>query len=500
MVKVKALEEEFPYLKEQPESIQQTTATLGVHLALQLDLEAVLSAARAISGVLLPEQLLTMVMKVLVENAGAERGFLFMMEKEGLRVRASLEPGEGVRVEEQSVEGALRFSEGIVRYVEKVGETVILSDARLSSLFGSDPHILHHNPRSILCAPVLHQGELIGIFYLENNLSIGAFTRDRIEVSRILAAQAAVSLVSSRLYADLAEANRTLEERVAQRTRELDESNLELRAKNEEIVRTQNQMVMQAKMASLGLMSSGLAHELKNPLNFINNFSALQKPLVDELQELLEDAGVEDGMKGEVDGVVKDLVESATQIHAHGRRAEGIIQSIMDLAQRSSSHREPVEINGFLQKYAQLAYGAGHTNQGRPSVEISYDLDPFAGSIPLVSQDFSRVIINLVGNALEAMWSRTEANYHPRLRLKTVRDTASQKLMISVHDNGPGITEKNLTRIFTPFFTTKPTGKGNIGLGLALSYDIIRDHGGTLSVRSEVGQSTEFTILLPCTE
>jgi signal transduction histidine kinase len=159
-----------------------------------------------------------------------------------------------------------------------------------------------------------------------------------------------------------------------------------------------------------------------------------------------------------------------------------------------------VEINGFLQKYAQLAYGAGHTNQGRPSVEISYDLDPFAGSIPLVSQDFSRVIINLVGNALEAMWSRTEANYHPRLRLKTVRDAASQKLMISVHDNGPGITEKNLTRIFTPFFTTKPTGKGNIGLGLALSYDIIRDHGGTLSVRSEVGQSTEFTILLPCTE
>ncbi len=274
-----------------------------------------------------------------------------------------------------------------------------------------------------------------------------------------------------------------------------------LRARNQELERlvaertaslreAQAQLVQKEKMASLGALTAGIAHELKNPLNFVNNFAALSQELVAELA---------DEADPDVRAVLlADLKANAAKIEEHGRRADGIVRSMMEHARSGSGERRAVAINDLVEEYAARALYA--TKVRHPDLRVALDLDlaEEAGLVEVVPQEIGRVLVNLVANALDAVRQRAEAEpdgYAPTVTVSTCRTDGGVE--VRVEDNGPGMAEAVRARVFEPFFTTKPTGEGT-GLGLSMSYDIVtQGHGGTLAVESAEGEGAAFVLGLP---
>lgn len=294
--KVAALENEFPELakvavertiaQRTAIDVQRTTDPLGGDKTSVLDLATVVKAAQAISGEIDLNRLLRQLLRYAMENAGATRGLL-VLEREGrlcLEAAGSIEDEEIV-LDSQPIESYREVPLSIVQYVTRTRENVVLDDASNEGLFVSDPYILQQRPQSVLCAPILHQARLAGLIYLENNLAPAAFTPAHLEVLGVLSAQAAISLQNARLYRQLEDYSHTLEERVEERTEQLRSKNEELETALHELKEMQNRIVEQQKMASLGVLTAGIAHEIKNPLNFVNNFAALSLGLVNEINE-----------------------------------------------------------------------------------------------------------------------------------------------------------------------------------------------------------------------
>ncbi|MBO0948342.1 hypothetical protein J2I46_07125 [Fibrella sp. HMF5405] len=288
----------------------------------------------------------------------------------------------------------------------------------------------------------------------------------------------------------LARQKETLERQVAERTAQLQESLDELRT-------TQNQLVQKEKMASLGELTAGIAHEIQNPLNFVNNFSEVSVDLVAELLEERQrpaderDAGLEDEL-------LSDLSQNLTKISHHGQRASGIVRNMLQHSRTSTGQREPTDLNALADEYLRLSYHGLRAKDKSFNASFRTELDETLPPVKVVSQDIGRVLLNLFNNAFYAVQQRYqqgEANYQPTVTVQT--QVVGRKVEIRVRDNGTGIPDEVRSKIFQPFFTTKPTGSGT-GLGLSLSYDIItKGHGGTLDVDSEAGQFTEFRITLP---
>ncbi|ARK09476.1 ATP-binding protein [Fibrella sp. ES10-3-2-2] len=288
----------------------------------------------------------------------------------------------------------------------------------------------------------------------------------------------------------LARQKETLERQVAERTAQLQESLDELRA-------TQNQLVQKEKMASLGELTAGIAHEIQNPLNFVNNFSEVSVDLVNELLEerqrpdVERDAGLEEEL-------LTDLNLNLTKISHHGQRASGIVRNMLQHSRTSTGQREPTDLNALADEYLRLSYHGLRAKDKSFNASFRAELDPKLPQVGLVAQDIGRVLLNLFNNAFYAVQQRVllgEAGYAPTVTVQTTK--IGKQVEIRVRDNGIGIPDEVRSKIFQPFFTTKPTGSGT-GLGLSLSYDIItKGHGGTINVASEAGQFTEFRITLP---
>ncbi len=292
--------------------------------------------------------------------------------------------------------------------------------------------------------------------------------------------------VAGTLMEALKARNQELEREVARRTAELKQSLDDLKA-------AQARLVQQEKMASLGALTAGIAHEIKNPLNFINNFAALSRELVDELEEGTD--------PGESKALLADLKTNAEKIEKHGRRADGIIRSMLEHSRGSSGQRRAIDLNALVAKYVDLGLHGKCAQTVDFNVEIAKDFDATVGQVDVVPQDIGRVLLNLFGNAFDAVYEQAQQagrSYSPRV-VVTTRLLEGQ-VEIRVTDNGPGIPETVGTKIFEPFFTTKPTGSGT-GLGLSLSYDIItQGHGGTLTVDSEEDRGATFIVTLPLNE
>jgi signal transduction histidine kinase/ligand-binding sensor domain-containing protein/DNA-binding response OmpR family regulator len=274
----------------------------------------------------------------------------------------------------------------------------------------------------------------------------------------------------------------------------------QLQAKNEEILKTQRRLVTQEKMASLGVLTAGVAHEIKNPLNFINNFASGVIELVKELNESL--AEVEHQLtkehREEIDEIMDLLTQTSSRICENGKRADNIIHSMMDLSRKGSSRARVTDINKMMQQYVELAYHGWRHRYKDLQVSLHWELDPDLGHLNVVAENLGRVVVNLVTNACYALREKKlkDESFEPRLEIKTLKTESHAQIMI--HDNGTGIPESAREFIFTPFFTTKPPGAGNTGLGLSLSYEIVvHEHEGQLKARTEEGQFTEFIILLP---
>ena len=274
----------------------------------------------------------------------------------------------------------------------------------------------------------------------------------------------------------------------------------ELKGKNEEILRTQKQLAMQEKMASLGTLTAGVAHEIRNPLNFINNFSNFTVDFSQELSENLSGlAGqiFDEETHGEVLDLLEQIAENSQVIHKHGLRADHIVRSMMELTRGKRGNLKATEINAFVEEHVSLAQGGKQQGKQPFEVDLVCDLDPNMGRHQIVSESMGRVLINLINNAIEVVLEKKKTApppYQPVITISTRNEET--ELLIRVHDNGSGITDEDKDRIFNPFFTTKES-KDNIGLGLAICYDIVtREHDGKLLVDTKEGDYCEFTIVL----
>ncbi|WP_245233041.1 ATP-binding protein [Maribacter forsetii] len=277
----------------------------------------------------------------------------------------------------------------------------------------------------------------------------------------------------------------TLEQLVKERTLELNQSLDDLKA-------TQSQLIQSEKMASLGELTAGIAHEIQNPLNFVNNFSEVNKELLEELEE-----EIINGNYDEVKALAKDVSANEDKIIFHGKRADGIVKGMLQHSRSSTGQKEMTDINSLSDEYLRLAYHGLRAKDKTFNATLNTDFDDSIGKLNIVSQDMGRVILNLITNAFYVVKKKKEENpkgYNPTVSVSTEKQ--DNMVLIKVSDNGNGVPKEVLDKIFQPFFTTKPSGEGT-GLGLSLSYDIVKAHGGELTVDTKQGEGTTFTIALP---
>ena len=256
---------------------------------------------------------------------------------------------------------------------------------------------------------------------------------------------------------------------------------------------TQNQLIQSEKMASLGELTAGIAHEIQNPLNFVNNFSEVNAELIDEMKDQLTTGNKEQALE-----IANDIKENEEKINYHGKRADAIVKSMLQHSRSSSNKKEPTDINVLADEYLRLAYHGMRAKEKSFNVDVKTDFDTTIPSINVIQQDIGRVILNLITNAFYVASEKKQQKgdeYEPIVTVST--KNAGDKILISVRDNGNGIPQKVLDKIFQPFFTTKPAGQGT-GLGLSLSYDIItKGHGGELKVETKEGEGAVFIISIP---
>ena len=279
----------------------------------------------------------------------------------------------------------------------------------------------------------------------------------------------------------------------------LDSKNKQVESTLKELRSTQAQLIQREKMASLGELTAGIAHEIQNPLNFVNNFSELNGELISELKNELREGNMQS-----VAEITGDIELNLGKINHHGKRAEAIVKGMLEHSLGSSGTKEPTDINRLVEEYLRLAYNSYRTKEAQHAnvpVEIKFqsDYDGSIGQIKLVAADIGRVVLNIAGNAFYAVAARQRSAtnaYEPTISIATKK--LNNSIEIKISDNGTGIPETILHKIFQPFFTTKPTGRGT-GLGLSLSYEIIKAHGGEIKADSTEGSGTTFTIQLPVT-
>lgn len=284
-----------------------------------------------------------------------------------------------------------------------------------------------------------------------------------------------------------------LEELVTERTAELTQQKEELEHTLEELKTTQSQLIQSEKMASLGELTAGIAHEIQNPLNFVNNFSEVSNELLDEMQVELQKGNSE-----EVKQIVADLKNNLEKINHHGKRADSIVKGMLQHSRASTGQKELTDINVLADEYLRLAYHGLRAKDKSFNAKFDTDFDQNLGRINVIPQDIGRVVLNLLTNAFYAVTEKKRAlgdTFEPTVSITTRR--VGSNVEISVKDNGNGIPSKIIDKIFQPFFSTKPTGKGT-GLGLSLCYEIVtKTHGGELKVTTKEGEGSVFTVLLP---
>jgi two-component system, NtrC family, sensor kinase len=452
-------------LNELRESLQQQTATADVLKVISrstFDLETVL--------------------QTLVESAArlseADQGTM-TKQKDGVFYRAatygfSAEFTEYIR----SVPVALDSGSATGRALLE-SRTVHITDVQSDPGYTFDEAKRLGGFRTVLGVPMLREGTAIGVVTLTRK-EMRPFTEKQIELVSTFADQAAIAIENVRLF-----------ESVQARTRELSQSLQELRT-------TQDRLVQTEKLASLGQLTAGIAHEIKNPLNFVNNFSAVSVELIGELRELLGRAQLDGELSAEIAEVAELLRGNLDKIVQHGKRADSIVKNMLLHAREGSGQHRPVDINAIVEESLNLAYHGARAERKGFNVTLEKSLDPTAGDVDLFPQEITRVLLNLISNGFYATSKRsTEAagGYEPTVMAST--RNLGDRVEIRIRDNGTGIPPEVRSKIFNPFFTTKPAGEGT-GLGLSLSHDIVvKQHAGSIELDTQPGEFTEFTIVLP---
>ena len=338
------------------------------------------------------------------------------------------------------------------------------------------------NMRSGLGVPLMREGAIVGVFTLQRR-EPRPFTDKQIELVTTFADQAVIAIENVRLF-----------DEVQARTRELAASLENLRTTQDRLVQTQ-------KLASLGQLTAGIAHEIKNPLNFVNNFSGVSAELIDELQEALKDVNLNEKRRKEINDLTNMLRGNLDKVVQHGQRADAIVKNMLLHSREGSGEHRVVDINALVEESLNLAYHGKRAEKQGFNITLERSFDPAAGQADVFPQDITRVLLNLISNGFYAATKRKaeadSGSYEPTLAAST--RSLGDRVEIRVRDNGSGIPPEVKEKVFNPFFTTKPAGEGT-GLGLSISHDIIvKQHGGTIEVETQPGGYTEFRIVLPRT-
>ncbi|MEG4084824.1 AAA family ATPase [Microcoleus sp. POL10_C6] len=475
----------------------QTILSSSNNIYETLDFAAILKASQTLSSEIKLEKLLAGLMSVVMENAGAKKAVLLLMKDGNLAIEAVASFNQDVISISVPLSASDDFPSAVVNYVKRTWKTVVLDYAAVQKDFIADPYLIQKKPKSVLCAPILNQGKLIGLLYLENNLTIGAFTEDRTEVIQLLCAQAAISIENARLY-----------QQSQAYAKELERSLLDLQ-------QAQLQIVQSEKMSTLGNLVTGIAHEINNPVGFISGnieeATTTIKDLINHLklyQEKLPNPGKEieeDAEEIDLEYALEDLPKMLLSMKVGCDRIRGISTSLRTFSRADKDYKVPFNIHEGIDSTILILKHRLKANEHHPAIEVVTDY----GNLPPIEcfpGQLNQVFMNLLANAIDALEESNQGRSLEAIKANphciTVRTSLSgdRHIKIQIADNGAGMTEAVKQRIFDHLFTTKAVGKGT-GLGLAIARQIVVEtHGGTINVNSILAGGSEFEIVLPVTE
>jgi signal transduction histidine kinase len=442
------------------------------------ELRALGEVTKAVNSTVELETVLTTIVAKATQLSKTEAGaiYVFNTTSGDFLLRATYGLDETIAAELRE----LRISLGIGAISEAVQRRTSIQIADVQN----DPSatldiIVRAGFRALLIVPLLSGDDIVGALVVRRKQP-GEFSKSTVELLQTFGGQSVLAIQNARLF-----------ERVEARTRELAKSLEELRTAQDRLVQTE-------KLASLGQLTAGIAHEIKNPLNFVNNFSAVSAELVDELQEALAGANLDHKMRAQIEELSGLLHNNLEKVVQHGKRADAIIKNMLLHSRAGSGERRAVDINALVEESLSLAYHGARAEKQGFNITIERSFDAAAGELDLYPQEITRVLLNLISNGFYAATKRkTDGAGYPVLLAAT--KNRGDEVEIRIRDNGTGIPPGIREKMFNPFFTTKPAGEGT-GLGLSISHDIIvKQHGGRIEVDSRPGEFTEFRIILPRT-
>ncbi|NEQ40981.1 MAG: AAA family ATPase [Okeania sp. SIO3I5] len=461
-----------------------TVANTSTSTGKLLDLASIMKASRSLSQEIKLECAIANFMQVIQENAGAETVALMLFREGTLIIEAKIADGQTKSIESIPVEDSLEVPLAIINTVKRTRTFLLLDNGARETDYVRDRYIKENQPRSILCLPLLERGRFIGIVYLENNQTIGAFTPVRVEVLELLCAQAAITLENARLYQQAEQA-------------------LQLERELHDLQQTQLQLIQSEKMFSLGQMVAGIAHEINNPISFIHGNITYANKYMEEVRELLDlyqsyypqpHHDIQRAIEAmDLEFLGEDFEKLLKSMQTGSDRIKNIVTSLQNFARLNESEFKYVDFHKGIESTLTVLQHRLQKKEKRAEIKIVKDY----GELPLVqcyAGQLNQVFLNILNNAIDAL---EECSRPDSLTLRISTETDGKQVMIAIADNGAGMNEETQKRLFDPFFTTKEVGKGT-GLGLAIAHQIVTEkHGGQITCNSTVGKGTIFTIVIP---
>ncbi|NEP81686.1 MAG: GAF domain-containing sensor histidine kinase, partial [Okeania sp. SIO3B3] len=467
-----------------------------------IDFYTIIKASQTISEEVKLNSLLEKLMHILMENAGANKGTLVLNNSGNWEIPIQCLSNCGSCI--TSLDQTKDLPHTVINTVKQTQQTVLINELEKETTFAGDPYLIEHQPKSLLCIPMIEQGKFIALLLLENNLATGAFTPERVKVLQLLMTQAAISIENARLYQDLEGYNYNLEVQVKQRTQALQDKNQDLQQTLLQLQQTQTQLIQTEKMSALGQMVGGIAHEINNPITFISSNITHAREYFHDLLELLDlyrqnssdsSSAIEEKLEElDLDFLCDDLKKLFDSMQTGSDRISKIVLGLRNFSRLDESGLKKVNIHEGLENSLMILQHRLKANHSHPEIAIVKNY----GKLPPLNcwaSQLNQVFMHILSNAIDAL-TISEIESCPEIRITTELLDA-QTAIIHIIDNGIGMSDSVCQRVFEPFFTAKPIGLGT-GLGLFISYQIItQQHGGQLKCISQPGQGTEFIIEIP---